>query len=105
MSAGAGGGSDAPFISTDLIFEALAACETLARLCGRPGEHTEYTEPVDRWIRSLDPRRARPDAEVLGAAAQTVQQLRGTTGAHAIGWLDPRLWDHKLADLQTRLAA
>ena len=98
-------GADENFVSTDLIFEALAACETLARLCGRPGEHTEFTEPVDRWIRGLDAARVRPTPEVLTEAGSTVQRLRGDAGAHAVGWLDAKLWDTKLADLQQRLAA
>jgi hypothetical protein len=37
-------------LEVDAASAALAACEVLARLQGRPGYTNAYTEKVDRWV-------------------------------------------------------
>ncbi|MCW8139838.1 MAG: DUF4259 domain-containing protein [Planctomycetota bacterium] len=42
-------GGDA-YLNADVACEALAACEVLARLAGRPGDQNADTESVDDWV-------------------------------------------------------
>ena len=40
------------YLDSDLASEALAACEVIARLKGKPGLQNPYTEQVDKWVES-----------------------------------------------------
>ena len=42
----------AEYLDSDEASEALAACETIARLRGQFGVRNAYTEPVDQWVTS-----------------------------------------------------
>jgi hypothetical protein len=39
------------YLEAPVASEALAACEVLARLLGRPGYQNAYTEKVDQWVK------------------------------------------------------
>ena len=45
-------GADEDGLDSDLACNALAACEVLARLLGRPGYNDSYTEKVDDWVKA-----------------------------------------------------
>jgi hypothetical protein len=40
------------YLDSDMACEALAACEVIARLKGKPGLRNSDTEPVDEWVES-----------------------------------------------------
>ncbi len=44
--------TDEEGLDSDLACEGLAAIETIARLMGREGEHSAYSEAVDNWIKA-----------------------------------------------------
>ena len=51
---------------------ALAACEVLARLNGKPGYNNSYTEKVDEWVAS-HPRTLSP--ELLARANSVINRI------------------------------
>jgi hypothetical protein len=53
---------------------ALAACEVLARLNGKPGYQNAYTEKVDEWVAAHP---LIPPAELLGRADAAIDRVLG----------------------------
>jgi hypothetical protein len=77
------------YLDADVACDALAACEVLARLQGRPGYTSAHTEAVDQWVAARKGRLV-PTGEVLrvfrfsawaAALRHAGQVVDGTTAA------------------------
>jgi hypothetical protein len=60
--------NDEEFLDSDDACFAIAACEVIARLKTKGGQHDAYTETVDRWVES-HPLKPDPDLVAKGNAA------------------------------------
>jgi hypothetical protein len=82
---------------------ALAACEVLARLNGKPGYKNSYTEKVDEWV-AAHPQT--PSAELLSRASAVIDRILGENSELKEMWADSDENDDWLAsvdDLRQRL--
>jgi len=82
---------------------ALAACEVLARLNGKPGYKNSYTEKVDEWV-AAHPRL--PFVPLLGRAEAVIDRILGEGSELKELWADSEDHDEWLAamnDLRLRL--
>jgi Domain of unknown function (DUF4259) len=84
--------------------EALAACEVLARLMGRPGYQNAYTEKVDEWVKQHP---LRPSREILTHATSVIDRILGKNSELRALWDegDASEWLQAVEDLRARLRA
>ncbi|NTW39790.1 MAG: DUF4259 domain-containing protein [Cellulomonadaceae bacterium] len=84
---------------------ALAAAETVARMLGRGGTSSAYSEDVDAWVATqTDP----PPASLVEAALAAVDRVGGEESELAELWAesgDEDGWRASLDDLATRLSS
>ena len=91
------------YLDATLACEALAACEVLACLVGRPGEPTSYSDEVHAWVKRQN---VKPAAELVSCAMTVIDRIRGEESE----WRE--LWEEAeadepfeiVADLKARLA-
>lgn len=60
------------YLDSDEACEALAACEVVARLQGRWGPRTAYTEDVDEWVEAHP---LTPDADLVDKACRAIERV------------------------------
>jgi hypothetical protein len=82
--------------------EALAACEVLARLLGRPGYQNAYTEKVDQWVKNHP---HKPSQMLLARAAGVIDRILGKKSELRELWEegDSAEWLSAIEDLRLRL--
>jgi len=91
-------------LEADLGSEGLAACDTIARLRGKPGQQDAYTEGLDAWVRSQT---KRPPPELVAKALQVVDRIAGKRSELAELWEesdDLAEWRACVASLRDRLS-
>jgi len=83
--------------------EALAACEVVARLRGRPGYQNAYTEKVDRWVSA---HRITPTAELIARGDAVIARILGDRSEMLELWEDAGSdeWLAAVSDLRQRMA-
>ena len=84
---------------------ALAACEVLARLKGKPGHTDPHSEPIDNWVRS-NPQPV--DAELIARACSVIDRILGPDSELSGLWSDSDSadqWLEAVKDLRRRLTA
>jgi uncharacterized protein DUF4259 len=84
--------------------EALAACEVLARLKGRPGYVNAYTENVDRWVAT---HRINPPPDLVSRGNAAIDRILGDDSELRELWAESgdEDWLAAVADLRSRLTA
>jgi hypothetical protein len=94
--------AQAGYLEIDAASAALAACEVLARLQGRPGYTNAYTEKVDRWV-AVHPLAVPPSLINRGSAA--IDRILDENSELRDSWeeADSGAWLAGVADLRTRL--
>lgn len=92
----------ADYLEQDAACNALAACEVLARLRGRPGHQNGYTEKVDRWVRA---HAVRPSPELLARAEAVIDRILGPESELRELWEegDAAPWRAAVEDLRQRV--
>jgi hypothetical protein len=65
-------GTGSGYLEQGIACNALAACEVLARLRGRPGYTNAYTEKVDRWVAA---HQIKPPAQLIDRAAAAIDRI------------------------------
>lgn len=92
----------AGYLDADVGSAALAACEVIARLGGRPGYTNAYTEKVDRWVTN-HPLQVPASLHRRGEAA--VDRVAGANSELGELWQesDADGWRSAVADLRSRL--
>ena len=91
------------FIEVIEACNALAACEVLARLRGKPGYRNAYTEPVDRWVAA---HRQTPPGALLRRAQAVIDAILGDGSELRELWDesdDAVRWREAVEDLRRRL--
>jgi hypothetical protein len=83
---------------------ALAACEVLARLRGRPGYQNAYTEKVDSWVAA---HKIEPPAGLIKRGNEAINLVLGDNSELRDLWeeVGEDEWQVAVADLRTRLTA
>jgi hypothetical protein len=91
------------YLDESLACNALAACEVIARLRGRPGYSDAYTEKVDRWVAAnpIDP----PHGLVTRGEA-VIARILGPESELSELWKesDDEDWRAAVEDLRSRLS-
>jgi hypothetical protein len=90
-------------LDADLACEALAACEVLARSLGNAGYTNAYTEKVDTWVATHQPR---PPTALLDRARSAVDRILGGDSELRELWEDGdgEAWRKSVEDLRARLS-
>lgn len=94
---------DDEYLDQDVACEALAACEVLARLCGRHGYKNSYTEEVDDWVIAHP---QVPPPALLERALVAIDRITGKSSELADLWAegdDSKEWRKAVADLRERV--
>jgi hypothetical protein len=91
------------FLDTDLATNALAACEVLARLRGKPGYTNAYTEKVDKWVAQ---HKLVPSPQLLTRASGVIDLVLGEDSELRELWEegDGTEWRKSVEDLRQRVA-
>ncbi|MGE3820890.1 MAG: DUF4259 domain-containing protein [Isosphaeraceae bacterium] len=94
--------SEGDYLESDLASQALAACEVLARLQGRPGYTNAYTEKVDAWVASHP---QVPSAELLARASTVMDRILGEDSELRELWEEGEgdQWRASVEELRQRL--
>lgn len=82
---------------------ALAACEVLARLNGKPGYKNTWTEKVDEWVAA---HRLKPSAALLKRANAAIDRVLGEGSELKELWAESgenKAWLAAVEDLRKRL--
>lgn len=82
---------------------ALAACEVLARLNGKPGYKNSYTEKVDEWVAAHP---LKPSDELMKRANAAIDRILGENSELKDSWKDSdkkASWLASVEDLRQRL--
>jgi hypothetical protein len=82
---------------------ALAACEVLARLNGKPGYQDAYTEKVDEWVAAHP---IKPSAKLLTRANAVIDKILSEESELRLLWDDSDSaaeWLAAVEDLRARL--
>lgn len=92
------------YLEVDAASEALAGCEVLARLRGKPGFQNESTETVDAWVKA---NAQAPSPELLKRASKVIDRILGDSSELRELWEEGDLgatWRKGVEDLKSRLA-
>jgi hypothetical protein len=91
------------YLDQGVACNALAACEVLARLRGRPGYSNAYTEGVDRWVAAhpLD-----PPAGLVARGETAIVRILGPESELRELWEDSGddEWRAAVEDLRSRMS-
>jgi hypothetical protein len=92
------------YLEQGIACNALAACEVLARLRGRPGYTNAYTDKVDRWVAA---HQIKPPAQLIDRAAAAIDRILQRDSELRDLWdeAEPEPWRLAMADLRSRLTA
>jgi hypothetical protein len=90
------------YLEAPVASNALAACEVLARLMGRPGYQNPYTETVDQWVSR---HRQVPSREILARADSVIDRILADNSELRDLWEegDASEWIASVEDLRSRL--
>jgi len=80
---------------------ALAACETVARLLGRPGQRDVHTDDVDGWV--VAHRSLMPSASLLNRARAVIRRILASSEFDACDPEGEAELSEEIADLYRRL--
>jgi len=96
-SAGAG------YLEQGAACNALAACEVVARLRGRPGYTNAYTEKVDRWVAA---HRIEPPGELVARGEAVIVRILGPESELRELWEEAgdEEWRAAVEDLRNRMS-
>ena len=95
----------ADYLDSDIACNALAHCETLARLLGHAGYTNVYTETVDRWVAT---HKIEPSAVLLTRAIASIDRMLVDNSELRDLWEDSEFvdaWYEGTEDLRARLRA
>ncbi len=79
---------------------ALAACEVLARLNGKPGYKNSYTEKVDEWVAAHP---LTPPSDLLKRANAAIDRILGENSELKELWDESGEWLGSVEDLRQRM--
>jgi hypothetical protein len=83
---------------------ALAACEVLARLRGRPGYTNAYTEKVDRWVAA---HQVEPPSRLIARGGAAIVRILGPDSELREVWeeVGDEEWRAAVEDLRNRMSS
>ncbi len=92
------------YLESSTASEALAACEVLARLKGRPGYTNAYTDKVDRWVAT---HQIDPPVDLVNRGNAAIDRILGDDSELRELWAESgdEDWLAAVADLRSRLTA
>jgi hypothetical protein len=90
------------YLDSDEASDALAACEVIARLRGKPGYTNAYTEKVDAWV-AAHPQKVPP--ALMKRASAVIDRILGEESELADLWgeSDDAKWRAGVEDLRNRM--
>ncbi len=96
------------YLETDFAWIALAACEVLARLRGKPGYSNGYTKDVDSWVYArICAHKLVPRSELLARASNVIDRILREPSAvcELCEGSDGTEWRAAMENLRQRLLA
>jgi hypothetical protein len=96
--------SEGDYLDSDVACNAIAACEVIARLRGRPGYTDAYTEEVDKWV-AKHKGLAALSTDLFTQAATVIDRILGEDSELRQLWeeSDGEDWRASVEDLRQRL--
>jgi Domain of unknown function (DUF4259) len=94
----------ADYLESEVAWEALAACEVIARLKGNWGRRNAYSEAVDVWVEAHP---IRPPADLVQQALSAIERIESAPSELLELWdeEEPHAeWHAAVADLRARVA-
>ena len=90
------------YLEAPIATEALAACEVLARLLGRPGYQNAYTEKLDQWVKQHP---QKPSPALLERASAVIERVLADKSELRELWDEgePEEWLQAVEDLRSRV--
>jgi hypothetical protein len=90
------------YLELDEASDALAACEVIARLRGKPGYQNAYTEKVDLWVAAHP---LKVPAALVGRASAVIDRILGEESELAEVWAESgdAAWRAGVEDLRQRM--
>lgn len=90
------------YLDADIASNALAACEVVARLQGRPGYTNAYTDTVDRWVAA---HLIQPSAQLVERCLAAIDRILGENSELAELWVESegKKWRAAMIDLRVRV--
>jgi len=91
-----------PFLDAGAGCEVIAACETLARLLGKPGPSDQYTKDVEAWVAEHP---VKPTPALLKRADKALERVLSADSELRQCWdeVGPQEWLAVVKDLRQRL--
>lgn len=92
--------SGTDYLCADVVCEAIAAIEVLAKACGRGTQLDAYTEPVDAWLKSIP---EKPSQVLLAKGSAALTQILGSNSELRDLWEindDFEKWEASIKALQ-----
>ena len=96
-----GAGTD--YLEAPDATEALAAADIVARMLGRPGDHSAYTDVIDDWVADYD---TKPSPQLVEKARKAVARVRTEPSELIELWQESdefESWKHAVDELAKRL--
>jgi hypothetical protein len=90
------------YLDSDEASDALAACEVIARLRGKPGYQNAYTEKVDLWVAAHP---LKVPAALIARASSVIDRVLGEESELAELWAESgdAKWRAAVEDLRARM--
>ncbi len=86
-------------LHAELACQAIAACEVVARLQGRP--RGSQVEAVDQWVRT---HAVKPSAALVKLATNTLDRVTSQRSELAQRWRKDSTWTASMLELRKRIA-
>jgi hypothetical protein len=97
---------ESEYVESNVGCEAIAACEVLARLRGKPGRQDAYSESIDRWVAATTDR---PGDDLVARAVTALDRILAPASELRELWEDADGpdgdWHRAVRDLRSRLTA
>jgi hypothetical protein len=90
------------YIEADACCEALAACEVVARLLGKPGVQDSYTETVDAWVKAHP---IKPTPAQVKLALRAIEAVGSDRSELRELWDGDGDWVGAVEDLKRRISS
>jgi hypothetical protein len=90
------------YLDMDIAYDALVACEVIARLSGNPGYQNAYTEKVDLWVANHP---IEPSLELVQKAVAAIDRILGENSELCQECDGNEAWIGAMQDLRTRIQA
>lgn len=85
------------YLDADLVMEAIAAVEVIAKRLGKGTQSDVYTEKVDQWLETIS---EQPSDDLLSLAKRVLERIVADDSELKELWLEPDEYELWLGSIQ-----